>query len=76
MDLTLLAPDIQEQVINLEAVDGEEPVGERRMRDVVRMGSWVSQRGRFRGVDAGGRNRNLKRADYQDDMGRPEPLNS
>lgn len=32
MNLTLLAPDIQEQVLFLEAVDGREPMSERDLR--------------------------------------------
>ncbi|HHH31651.1 MAG TPA: hypothetical protein ENK57_25340, partial [Polyangiaceae bacterium] len=36
LDLALLAPDIQEQVLFLEAVDGKEPVTERALREVVR----------------------------------------
>jgi hypothetical protein len=33
LDLTLLAPDIQEAVLALEAVDGAEPVSERALRN-------------------------------------------
>jgi len=36
LDLLLLAPDIQEQVLALEAVDGVEPIGERALRH----GTW------------------------------------
>jgi hypothetical protein len=41
LDLTLLAPDVQERV--LEAADGLEPVSERRLRAVARIQDWASQ---------------------------------
>ena len=44
LDLLLLAPDIQEHVVHLEAVDGVEPFAERALRDVVRHESWAEQR--------------------------------
>jgi len=44
LDLLLLAPDIQEQVLAMEAVDGVEPIGERALRDVAHVGTWVEQR--------------------------------
>lgn len=43
LDLLLLAPDIQERVLELEAIDGREPLTERGLRDVVRYESWVEQ---------------------------------
>jgi ParB-like chromosome segregation protein Spo0J len=43
MDLTLLAPDLQERVLGLEAVDGVEPISERVLRTVVHAGSWADQ---------------------------------
>lgn len=48
MDLTLLAPDIQERLLALEAVEGNEPVRERSLRDVARTGQWVEQRAIWR----------------------------
>ena len=36
LDLALLAPDIQEEILFLEAVEGQEPVTERALREVVR----------------------------------------
>ncbi|KAA0249828.1 MAG: hypothetical protein EDX89_23565, partial [Acidobacteria bacterium] len=39
MDLTLLAPDIQESVLSLEAVDGMESLAERAMRPALRAGT-------------------------------------
>jgi len=44
LDLTLLAPDVQEQVLDLEAVDGVEPISERELRKVAHAGSWREQR--------------------------------
>jgi hypothetical protein len=44
MDLLLLAPDRQDQVLHLEAVDGVEPVSERILRALAHAGSWVEQR--------------------------------
>jgi hypothetical protein len=48
MDLTLLAPDLQERVLGLEAVDGVEPISERELRKVAHARTWDEQR---RGVD-------------------------
>jgi hypothetical protein len=47
MDLTLLAPDLQERVLGLEAVDGVEPVSERELRKVAHAGLWTMQRAAF-----------------------------
>jgi hypothetical protein len=44
LDLTLLAPDLQEQVLLFEAVDGVEPLSERALRAVARAGTWDEQR--------------------------------
>jgi hypothetical protein len=44
LDLLLLAPDIQERVLDLEAVDGIEPLTERALREVVRHEGWDEQR--------------------------------
>ena len=44
LDLILLAPDIQEQVLALEAVDGREPFSERVLREVLRAMEWKEQR--------------------------------
>lgn len=43
MDLVLLAPSVQEEVLFLEAVDGQEPLGERSVRSVLRAGDWHQQ---------------------------------
>lgn len=50
MDLTLLAPDLQERVLGLEAVDGVEPIGERVLRPVARVCCWEAQRALFEGL--------------------------
>jgi hypothetical protein len=45
LDLLLLAPDLQQAVLGLDAVDGAEPMSERALRAVAHAGSWVEQRG-------------------------------
>jgi hypothetical protein len=44
LDLTLLAPDIQEWIFFAESVDGLEPMGERALRAAVRVEDWAKQR--------------------------------
>ncbi|MBK8482305.1 MAG: hypothetical protein IPL40_14260 [Proteobacteria bacterium] len=44
LDLLTLAPDLQEQIIDLEAVDGVEPLSERALRAVVKIEGWSEQR--------------------------------
>jgi hypothetical protein len=44
LDLTLLAPDIQGQIVVLKMGDGTEPLSERAFRPVVRACSWEEQR--------------------------------
>ena len=44
MNLTLLAPGIQEEVLFLEAVDGREPLHENGVRSVLRVTEWEGQR--------------------------------
>jgi len=47
--LTQLAPEIQEQILFLEAVDGvEPPITERRLRTVVDCLEWKAQRQRWK----------------------------
>jgi hypothetical protein len=43
-DLLMLAADLQEQVLALEAVDGTEPMAERTLREVAHTGTWAEQR--------------------------------
>ncbi len=47
LDLTLLAPDVQEQVLFLEAVDGVQPLSERALRVVAHVRIWEKQRPAF-----------------------------
>ncbi|MBY0310733.1 MAG: hypothetical protein K2W85_01545 [Phycisphaerales bacterium] len=45
VDLTLLAPDLQERLLLMERRDGEpEPLGEQDLRPIVRMPDWAEQR--------------------------------
>ena len=44
LDLTLLAPDLQEQILFAEALDGKEPLSEQGLRGAVRLESWAEQR--------------------------------
>jgi hypothetical protein len=48
LDLTLLAPDLQEQALDLIAVNGVEPICEPSMRAVLAACSWAEQRARYR----------------------------
>jgi hypothetical protein len=48
LDLLLLAPDLQDQVLHLEAVDGVEPLSERALRAVAHTGTWRLQRAAWR----------------------------
>jgi hypothetical protein len=52
LDLTLLAPDLQEELLFLEAVDGREPVSERALRAVARRVGWPEQRAVWAGLRA------------------------
>jgi hypothetical protein len=47
LDLTLLAPDIQEEILLAESVDGLEPMSERAVRAVVHVEDWAMQRERL-----------------------------
>ena len=47
LDLTLLAPDVQEHVLFLEAVDGAQPMSERGLRIVAHARTWREQRRRW-----------------------------
>ena len=42
--LLSLAPDIQEELLSLEAVDGAEPLGERALRPITLAETWAEQR--------------------------------
>jgi hypothetical protein len=52
LDLTLLAPDLQVRVLELEAVDGREPVSERDLRGIAHAGSWSQQRAAWTSLTA------------------------
>jgi hypothetical protein len=43
LDLTLLAPDIQEQILFAASVDGLEPMSERNLRNVLHVENWAKQ---------------------------------
>lgn len=45
--LTLLAPDIQERLLCWTTEEGDDPVTEHALRDVVRFADWPSQRAAF-----------------------------
>lgn len=44
LDLTNLAPDLQEEILFLEAIDDREPLRERALREVLRFTRWAEQR--------------------------------
>lgn len=44
MDLTLLAPDLQGQLLEVESLDGVEPLHERTVRTMLRSPAWGEQR--------------------------------
>jgi hypothetical protein len=44
LDLMLLVPDIQEQILFAESVDGVEPLGEKAVRAMTCSMSWGEQR--------------------------------
>lgn len=48
LDLTLLAPDIQEEILVAEVAPGRDQVTERALRAIVRTGDWREQRCRWR----------------------------
>lgn len=50
LDLLMLAPDLQEAVLALEAVGGVEPMAERALRAVAHTGAWCEQRGAWMGA--------------------------
>jgi hypothetical protein len=55
LDLTLLAPDVQAQILVLEAVDGREPLKERALRGVLAAGLWPQQRAAWGRLQAAAR---------------------
>ena len=51
LDLLLLAPDLPQAGLSLDAVDGAEPASERALRAVAHAGSWVEQRGAWKCIE-------------------------
>jgi hypothetical protein len=47
LDLTLLAPEIQHLVLDLQSIDGIEPLSERSLRGVAHGSDWSFQRKRW-----------------------------
>jgi hypothetical protein len=47
-DLTRLAPDLQEEILFLKALEGDETLSERALRVVVRVMAWTEQRATIR----------------------------
>jgi hypothetical protein len=47
LDLLLLAPDIQEELLFLEVTAGRDPIHEHALRQVVRTPLWTEQRARW-----------------------------
>ena len=44
IDLTNLAPDLQEEILFLETLDGRESLSERALRGTLRAAAWAEQR--------------------------------
>lgn len=53
LDLTWLAPEIQERLLLMEAVDNRQPLLERSLRTVIRFCRWSDQRPAFEAVRKG-----------------------
>jgi len=51
MDLTLLAPDIQEEILVAEVEPGRDPVTEHAVRAIVRHAEWHEQRAAWRSLN-------------------------
>jgi hypothetical protein len=47
MALTLLAPDLQERLLFWTTEEGDDPVSEHALREVLRFSDWPSQRAAF-----------------------------
>ena len=48
MDLLLLAPDIQEEILRMETIDCREPIAQIHLRPLVKLTSWAEQRRAWR----------------------------
>lgn len=53
-DLTLLAPEVQEQILFAKSVDGVESMSESALREVVRLEDWANQRAAPSSIWVGG----------------------
>lgn len=53
LGLVLLAPDIQEELLFMEAVDGAEPLSVRALRPLVTMATWAEQQQAWRTLRRG-----------------------
>lgn len=61
VDLTLLAPDIQEALLFAEVAPGRDPTTERGLRAVLAAGSWRAQRARAGALEAAAWSRNVQK---------------
>jgi len=52
LNLLLLAPDIQEEILAAEVEPGHQPINERALRWVVRARDWPTQRARWRDINS------------------------
>ena len=52
LDLLLLAPDIQEEILTIEVEPGYNPINEHALRWVVRARDWPTQRVRWRDLSS------------------------
>lgn len=59
LNLVLMDPGIQEDILHLESVDGLEPMGEHAIRVVADERDWVAQRARWESVAAHHQRRHL-----------------
>ncbi|ACY13375.1 hypothetical protein [Haliangium ochraceum] len=53
LSLLWLAPDVQEDVLFLEAIDGREPVSGQALEKIARIADWSEQRRGWRGMTRG-----------------------
>src|SRR5271169_6406577 len=49
LHLTNLAPELQEEILFLEAIEGHEPMSERSLRGALRFTAWAEQRVNWHG---------------------------
>jgi hypothetical protein len=68
LHLTNLAPDLQEEILFLETIDGREPLRERALRGVVRVTTWAEQRSTRRADSSFPRNPSSVHGYFQGDV--------